>query len=174
MLLKFHGIPWNHKCCSSVVWKVPWKSWVSSMKLVEQVKFQWALKRDVEWYFDTQWCWNWMRHYVTEINSYCNIEFHGTTCCIHIYVFCFYCVNVRIQHDIVMTTVVTSWICYLFPCLQTTNDINATHNFGIHIPPGVVNCHSCHGVKRVSYHQTQYSWYKNITCPFPNFKRMVL
>ena len=23
MLLKFHGIPWNHKCCSNVVQKVP-------------------------------------------------------------------------------------------------------------------------------------------------------
>ena len=24
MLLKFHGIPWNHKCCSNGVKKVPW------------------------------------------------------------------------------------------------------------------------------------------------------
>ena len=26
LLLNFHGIPWNHRCCSNVVQKVPWNS----------------------------------------------------------------------------------------------------------------------------------------------------
>ena len=43
LLLKFHGIPWNHSC-SNVVQKVPWNSGESSMELFDQNKFQWALK----------------------------------------------------------------------------------------------------------------------------------
>ena len=46
LLLKFHRIPWNHRCCSNVVQKVPWNSGESSMELFDQNKFQWALKRD--------------------------------------------------------------------------------------------------------------------------------
>ena len=53
LLLKFHGIPWNHGCCSNVVQKVPWNSGESSMEHLDQNKFQWALKRDFEWYSDT-------------------------------------------------------------------------------------------------------------------------
>ena len=52
---KLHVIPWNHRCCSNVVQKVPWNSEESSMELFDQSKFQWALKRDFEWYFVTWW-----------------------------------------------------------------------------------------------------------------------
>ena len=37
MLLKFHGIPWNHKCCSNVVLEVPWITghrWIPCKKSV--------------------------------------------------------------------------------------------------------------------------------------------
>ena len=51
--MEFHGIPWNHMCCSNVVQKVPWNSGESSMELFDQNKFQWPLKRDFEWYFGT-------------------------------------------------------------------------------------------------------------------------
>ena len=37
---KFHGIPWNHKCCSDVVKKIPWNSGESSIELFDQNKFQ--------------------------------------------------------------------------------------------------------------------------------------
>ena len=40
LLYKFHGIPWNHKCCSNVVQKVPWNFGESSMGLFDQNKFQ--------------------------------------------------------------------------------------------------------------------------------------
>ena len=40
LLLKFHGIPWNHGCCSNVVQKVPWNSAESSMEFLDQNKFQ--------------------------------------------------------------------------------------------------------------------------------------
>ena len=33
---KFHGIPWNHRCCSNVVQKVPCNSGESSMELFDQ------------------------------------------------------------------------------------------------------------------------------------------
>ena len=49
LLLKFRGIPWNHRCCSNVVQKIPWNSGESSMELFDQNKFQW----DFEWYLDT-------------------------------------------------------------------------------------------------------------------------
>ena len=55
LLRKYHGIPWNHKCCSNVIQKVPWNSGESSMEICDHNKFQWALERDFEWYFDTQW-----------------------------------------------------------------------------------------------------------------------
>ena len=45
LLLKFHGIAWNHRCCSNVVQKVPWNSGESSKELFDQNKFQRALKR---------------------------------------------------------------------------------------------------------------------------------
>ena len=51
LLLKFRGIPWNHRCCSNVVQKIPWNSGESSMELFDQNKFQWALKRDFEWMY---------------------------------------------------------------------------------------------------------------------------
>ena len=53
LMRKFHGIPWNHRCCSNVVQKVSWNSGESSMELFDLNKFQWALKRDCEWYFNT-------------------------------------------------------------------------------------------------------------------------
>ena len=40
LLLKFHGIPWNHRYCSNVVQKVPWKSGERSMEFFYQNKFQ--------------------------------------------------------------------------------------------------------------------------------------
>ena len=52
LLLKFHGIPWNHRCCSKVVQKVPRNSGKSSMELFDQNKFQRVLKRYFELYFN--------------------------------------------------------------------------------------------------------------------------
>ena len=40
LLLKFHGIPLNHRCCSNVVQKVPWNSGESSVELFDQNKFR--------------------------------------------------------------------------------------------------------------------------------------
>ena len=40
LLLKTRGIPWNQRCCSNVVQKVPWDSGESSVELFGQNKFQ--------------------------------------------------------------------------------------------------------------------------------------
>ena len=42
---KFHGIPWNHRCCSNVVQRVPWNSGESSMELFDQINFNEHWKR---------------------------------------------------------------------------------------------------------------------------------
>ena len=53
ILLKIHEIPWNHRCYSNFVRKLPWNSWESLIELFDQKKFQLALKIYFEWYFDT-------------------------------------------------------------------------------------------------------------------------
>ena len=40
LLLKFHIIPRNHRCCSIVVQKISWNSGESSMEPFDQNKFQ--------------------------------------------------------------------------------------------------------------------------------------
>ena len=47
MLVKFHWIPWNHRCSSNIVQKVPWNSEESSIELSDENKFQWTFKRDL-------------------------------------------------------------------------------------------------------------------------------
>ena len=49
LLLKFHGIPRIHRCCSNAVKNIRWNSGESSMELFDQNKFQWALKNESWW-----------------------------------------------------------------------------------------------------------------------------
>ena len=49
LLLKFHGIPRIHRCCSNAVQKIRWNTGESSMELFDQNKFQWALKSESWW-----------------------------------------------------------------------------------------------------------------------------